>query len=314
MRGRPAPIAVLPAPRRQQALPLSHAQERQWFLWQLDPKSAAYHMSGALRLAGSLNADALRAALDDLVVRHESLRTVFRAGPDGVGMQWIKPAGALPLETIDLRHMPADTQDAEVAKEARRLKAEPFDLTQGGLLRVARIRTAEDAQVLVVAMHHIVSDGASMQLLIDELAAGYAARLRGQAAQLPPVPVQYADYAVWQREWLAAGEGECQLAWWRAQLGNDHPVLELRTDRPRQPQAGYRAARHGFQLPSALLGALRGLAQTEAPPCAWCCWRACRPCCTATRARKRSASALRSRTATAWNSSVSSGCSSTPWC
>lgn len=262
-RERPAPVAVLPAARRQQGLPLSHAQERQWFLWQLDPHSAAYHMSGALRLHGALDADALRAALGDLAARHESLRTVFRAEPDGTAAQWVQPTGALPLELIDLRGAPAGEQDAQLAQQAHRLKAEPFDLTQGGLLRAALIRTADDAQVLVVVMHHIVSDGASMQLLLDELAAGYVARLQGDAAQLPAPQVQYADYAVWQRGWLAAGEGERQLAWWHSQLGDEHPVLELRTDHPRQPQGSYRAARHVFELPAPLLVQLRELAQAE---------------------------------------------------
>ncbi|MDQ0073669.1 amino acid adenylation domain-containing protein [Variovorax boronicumulans] len=260
---RSAPIVVLPAERRLHALPLSHAQERQWFLWQLDPSSAAYHMSGALRLTGALQADALRAALDDLVARHESLRTVFRAGSDGVAAQWIQPTGTLPLEVIDLRDVPAGERDGRLESEARRIKSAPFDLTQGGLLRAALLRLADDTQVLAVVMHHIVSDGASMQVLIDELAAGYAARLQGRAVALPMPRVQYADYAVWQREWLAAGEAERQLAWWQKELGDEHPVLELRTDRPRKPQASYRAARHTFELPTPLLSQLRGVAQAD---------------------------------------------------
>ncbi|MDH6168360.1 amino acid adenylation domain-containing protein [Variovorax boronicumulans] len=263
LRARPAAIAVLPPERRLHALPLSHAQERQWFLWQLDPASAAYHMSGALRLTGALQADALRAALDDLVARHESLRTVFRAGSDGVAAQWIEPSGTVPLELIDLRGVPAAEREDRLAGETRRLKAAPFDLTQGGLLRVALIRIPDDVQVLAVTMHHIVSDGTSMQVLIDELATSYAARLQGRATALPAPRVQYADYAVWQREWLAAGEAERQLDWWRAQLGDEHPVLELRTDHPRKPQASYRAARHAFELPAPLLGRLRRLAQAD---------------------------------------------------
>ncbi|NVM91279.1 amino acid adenylation domain-containing protein [Variovorax sp. SG517] len=262
-RARPAPIAVLPAERRVYALPLSHAQERQWFLWQLDPGSAAYHMSGALRLTGALQADALQAALNDLVARHESLRTVFHAGSDGVAAQWINPTGTLALEVLDLRAVPDGQRDEQLQKETRRIKAAPFDLSQGGLLRTALCRLADDTHVLVVVMHHIVSDGASMQVLIDELAAGYAARLYGRAAALPVPRVQYADFAAWQRDWLAAGEAERQLGWWRAQLGEEHPVLELRTDHPRKPQASYRAARHAFELPAPLLGRLRGVAQAE---------------------------------------------------
>ena len=260
---RPAPIALLPAERRLHALPLSHAQERQWFLWQLDPASAAYHMSGALRLTGALQADALQGALDDLVARHESLRTVFRAGSDGIAAQWIKPSGMLALEVVDLRDVPVAEREARLEGETRRIKSAPFDLTRGGLLRAALIRLADDTQVLAVVMHHIVSDGASMQVLIDELAAGYAARLLGRPAALPVPRVQYADYAVWQREWLAAGEAQRQLDWWHAQLGDEQPVLELRTDHPRKPQASYNAARHAFELPAPLLGQLRNLAQAE---------------------------------------------------
>ncbi|MET3492985.1 amino acid adenylation domain-containing protein [Variovorax boronicumulans] len=263
VRARPAPVAVLAAERRLHGLPLSHAQERQWFLWQLDPASAAYHMSGALRLTGPLQADALRAALDDLVARHESLRTVFRAGSDGAAAQWIQPAGTVALEVIDLRAVPAGEREAQLQSDARRLKAAPFDLAQGGLLRAALFRLSDDTQVLAVVMHHIVSDGASMQVLIDELAAGYAARLQGRSAALPVPRVQYADYAAWQREWLAAGEARRQLDWWHAQLGDEHPVLELRTDHPRKPQASYRAARHAFALPAPLLARLRGMAQAD---------------------------------------------------
>jgi amino acid adenylation domain-containing protein len=262
-RPQPAPIPVLSAERRLLPMPLSHAQERQWFLWQIDPRSAAYHVSGALRLAGALNADALRAALDDLVARHESLRTVFGAAADGNAEQWIKPAGTLPLALIDLRGADAARCDVQLTEETRRLKAEPFDLTQGPLVRAALIRTADETHVLAVVMHHIVSDGASMQLLIDELAADYAAHLGGTPRRLPASRIEYADYALWQREWLAAGEGERQLAWWRAQLGDTHAVLDLRTDRPRKAQAGYSAARHAFALPAGLLGQLRGVADTH---------------------------------------------------
>ncbi|MDH6593494.1 amino acid adenylation domain-containing protein [Variovorax sp. TBS-050B] len=250
-----AAIPVRAAEHRLLPMPLSHAQERQWFLWQIDPASAAYHVSGALRLTGALQADALRAALDVLVARHESLRTVFGATADGVA-QWVRPAAAVPFTQADLRG--ADARRVDEA--ARHLKAEPFDLTQGPLLRAGLIRTGEDSHLLVVVMHHIVSDGASMQLLIDELAAAYAAQLGAASAPVPAPRLQYADYAGWQRAWLAAGEGERQLAWWRSQLGDAQAVLELRTDHPRRPEGGYSAARHAFELPAGLLDGLRACA------------------------------------------------------
>ncbi|QGW83561.1 non-ribosomal peptide synthetase [Variovorax paradoxus] len=264
LRPQHAPLPVLSAERRLLPMPLSHAQERQWFLWRMDPQSAAYHVSGALRLTGVLNAHALRAAANDLVARHESLRTVFSAAADGNAEQWIKPAGELPMTLLDLRSLDAGERDRQLAEQTRRLKAEPFDLTQGPLLRAALIRTADETHVLAVVMHHIVSDGASMQLLIDELAAGYAAHLGTEEAKRLPAPrIQYADYALWQRDWLAAGEGERQLAWWRAQLGDAHEVLDLRTDHPRRPQTGYSAARHAFELPGSLPAKLRGLADAQ---------------------------------------------------
>ncbi|WP_431111394.1 amino acid adenylation domain-containing protein [Variovorax paradoxus] len=265
LRPQGAPVPVLSAERRLLPMPLSHAQERQWFLWQMDSQSAAYHVSGALRLTGALDADALRAAADDLVARHESLRTVFSAAADGSAEQWIKPSGDLPFALLDLRSLEARERDEQLAEQTRRLKAEPFDLTQGPLLRAALIRIDDETHVLVVVMHHIVSDGASMQLLIDELAAGYAAHLQpGTDAKRPTAPrIQYADYALWQRDWLAAGEGERQLAWWRAQLGDTHEVLDLRTDHPRKPQAGYSAARHAFELPGGLLAKLRAQAGAQ---------------------------------------------------
>jgi len=263
LRPRHAPVPVRSAERRLLPMPLSHAQERQWFLWKMDSQSAAYHVSGALRLTGTLSTEALRAALGDLVARHESLRTVFSAAADGNAEQWIKPSGDLPLALLDVRSLDGVERDGQLAEQMRRLKAEPFDLAQGPLLRATLIRTADETHVLAVVMHHIVSDGASMQLLIDELAAGYAAHLEGEV-QRPPAPrVQYADYALWQREWLAAGEGERQLSWWRAQLGDTHELLGLCTDHPRKPQAGYSAARHAFELPDGLLAKLRGQAEAQ---------------------------------------------------
>jgi amino acid adenylation domain-containing protein len=259
----PMPVVALTAAQRKQGLPLSHAQERQWFLWQLDPRSAAYHMSGAMLLRGALDAEALRVALGDLTARHESLRTVFRAGADGVPLQWVEEVAEASIDIVDLRTQPVEKREAKLAEEACRTKATPFDLTKGVLLRVALLRIADEAQLLVVAMHHIVSDGASMQVLLEELAESYAARRQGRAPAIAVPSLQYADYASWQRDWLAAGEADRQAAWWRAQLGHEHPVLELRTDRPRQPRASYRAARHGFALPAPLLAKLHTLAQAE---------------------------------------------------
>ncbi|MFM9926609.1 amino acid adenylation domain-containing protein [Variovorax sp. H27-G14] len=258
-----APIAPLSAERRLQPLPLSHAQARQWFLWKLAPQSTAYHMSGALRLSGTLNANAMHAAFDDLAARHESLRTVFLAGADGTAEQLISASWAPLLKQVDLRSCAAEEREARAAEETQRLHATPFDLTQGPLLRVALLQLSDTVHLLAVVMHHIVSDSASMQVMLDELAAGYAARLHGDTPCRIAARIQYVDHAAWQRGWLAAGEADRQLAWWRTQLGDTHPVLALSTDRPRTAQVGYRAARHSVEVPAALQAGLRQAAATE---------------------------------------------------
>ena len=261
-----APIEPLSAERRLQPLPLSHAQARQWFLWKLAPHSTAYHVSGALRLSGVLDAAAMHAAFEDLAARHESLRTVFLAGADGTAEQLISPTWAPLLECLDLRHFPAEEREQRAADEVQRRHATPFDLTQGPLMRAALLRLSDTVHLLVVVMHHIVSDSASMQLLLDELAAGYAARLRGDLQRQASARIQYIDHAAWQRAWLAGGEAERQLAWWRNQLGEDHPVLALATDRPRTAHTariGRPAARHRVEVPAALLNGLRRAAANE---------------------------------------------------
>ncbi len=261
-----AAMAVLPEAARAQGLPLSHAQERQWFLWRLDPEGSAYHVCAALRIQGAVDGEALQATLDGLRARHESLRTRFRADGQGTARQWMGPPARLPLAVADLRGVPAAEREPAVQQALHRLAAQPFDLVGGDLVRAAWLRLADGEQVLALALHHIVSDGVSMQVLMDELAAGYAARLRGEAPPWQALPVQYADHASWQREWLAAGEGARQLAWWRQRLGDAHPRLELPADRPRPPQGegrGLTAARHGFALPAPLLAGLRQSAVRE---------------------------------------------------
>jgi len=244
-----------------QPVPLSFGQQRLWFLWQLDRTSTAYHIKQALRLSGSLDAQALQASFDGLVARHESLRTVFRTGSEGSTEQVIQPAVRLHIPHIDLDSTPALAREARAKEEADRLISAPFDLTQGPLLRMVLIRLAQDEHILVMVMHHIISDGASMQVLLDELAVGYLAHTQGQLPQFDPLPIRYADYAQWQRNWLEAGEKERQLAYWRDYLGTEHPVLELPADHLRRPVANYRAARHSFDLPPDVLSRLRSLAQ-----------------------------------------------------
>ncbi|SOD20611.1 non-ribosomal peptide synthetase [Nitrosomonas ureae] len=240
---------------------LSYAQHRHWFLWQLDPQSTAYHLSGVLHLLGKLNAEALQASFQALVTRHESLRTVFRANAEGLPEQIIESEGKFELTMISLCDLPAEQRAQRARDEAMRINATPFDLTQGPLLRVALIQIATEEHHLVVVMHHIISDAWSNRIIIDEFAACYRAHIEGEPLLLPELPIQYADYAQWQRNWLEAGEKDRQLIYWRNQLGAEHPVLQLPTDYARSSNSSYRAAQHDFTLPDSLATRLQCQAQ-----------------------------------------------------
>ncbi|WP_330207838.1 non-ribosomal peptide synthase/polyketide synthase [Pseudomonas sp. AM14(2022)] len=254
---REPPIVALP---RQQPLALSYAQERQWFLWQLEPTSTAYHVPAALRLRGELDLPALQRSFDALIERHESLRTCF-VEQQGQTLQVIQAHGTLDLQVQDVAaELDEAALQALVAAETLHL----FNLQQGPLLRVKLLRLAADDHALVITLHHIVADGWSMNVMVDELVALYAAYSQGQNVQLPALPVQYADYAVWQKQWMDAGERERQLSYWTAQLGDgDQPLLELPTDRPRPAEQSYRGARRDIPLSLELATALKQLAQRE---------------------------------------------------
>jgi amino acid adenylation domain-containing protein/non-ribosomal peptide synthase protein (TIGR01720 family) len=238
-----------------QMLPLSYAQERQWFLWQLDPDSAAYHVPGALRLSGRLDKVALQKSFDTLAARHESLRTRLHLD-DEQRSQEVLAHGVIEIaeSSVDEARLKARVE-AEIAR--------PFDLQQGPLLRVSLLTLGEDEHVLVLVQHHIVSDGWSMGVMVQELMQLYAAYSRGQDCVLAPLPIQYADYALWQRRWMEAGEKARQLDYWRELLSGTQPVLELPFDQPRPAQQSYRGARREIVLEPALVSGLKALAQRE---------------------------------------------------
>ncbi|MFJ2995362.1 amino acid adenylation domain-containing protein [Pandoraea sp. NPDC087047] len=246
---RAMPTVTVP---QDEPLPLSHAQQRQWFLWHLAPTGTAYHVAGSLALHGALDVNALHGALQGVVQRHASLRTVFQAGTDGEGRQVVLPALTIPLEVVDLSALPTQARQRAAADKTADLTGQPFDLTRGPLLRVLLLRMAPHAHQLVVVMHHIVADGVSMGIWLDDLARAYVGQ--GDAA---PLPRQYVDYAAWQTQWLAAGERDRQLSYWREALGTVHPVLALPVDHPREAVARYRAAVHDIDLPVDLLTGLR---------------------------------------------------------
>ncbi|WP_228379513.1 condensation domain-containing protein, partial [Pseudomonas aeruginosa] len=254
-------FARLPIPQTRQEmgnLPLSYAQERQWFLWQLEPESSAYHIPTALRLRGRLDIASLQRSFAALVERHESLRTrIARMGDEWVQVVSADVSLALEVEVqrgLDEQRL-LERVEAEIAR--------PFDLEQGPLLRVTLLEVDADEHVLVMVQHHIVSDGWSMQLMVEELVQLYAAYSQGLDVGLPALPIQYADYALWQRSWMEAGEKERQLAYWTGLLGGEQPVIELPLDHPRQPLRSYRGAQLDLELEPHLALALKQLVQRK---------------------------------------------------
>ena len=257
----PERVPLRPAERGSEAA-LSFAQQRLWFVDQMEGAGAAYHVPGAVRLHGHLNVEALRRALEEIVRRHEALRTVFRVR-DGEPVQVVLPAGPLDLPLHDLSGLPAhqreDALRARVRDEARR----PFDLAAGPLFRAALVRLGAEEHALLVSMHHIVSDGWSLGVLHHELEVLYGAFVRGEPSPLEELPVQYADYALWQRAYVSGEVLDRQLAWWKAQLSGAPALLELPTDRPRPAVQTYRGARLPFHLDDALRQRLEAVARGE---------------------------------------------------
>ena len=237
-------------------IPLSYAQQRMLFLWQMEPDNSAYNVPMAVRLNGPLDQTALGRALAQLVQRHETLRTRF-VSVDGEFHQEILEQVPVALEL---------TEVAEESQLAGLVEAElqaPFDLLGEQLLRVRLFRLGEHRHVLTLCMHHVVSDGWSGQLLVREFVQLYQAQLAGQPAPLPALAIQYADYAIWQRAWLEAGEGERQLAYWKEQLGDEQPLLSLPLDHERPLQPSYRGAILRADLPTGLSAQLKQVARNK---------------------------------------------------
>jgi amino acid adenylation domain-containing protein len=256
--GGQAPVEAIARVVRDRELPLSFAQQRLWFIDQLEPGSAAYNIPCALRLIGELDAEALCKSLNEIIARHEVLRTSFPTR-DGEPRQEIHQFSHLQPGCLDLRQ----TDEAERRDELEEvLQAEArrgFDLSSGPLIRAKLIRLAEDEHVLVVTMHHIVSDGWSLGIIVRELSQLYEAFRQGQESPLPELEIQYADYAVWHRAWLRGEALENRLSYWRRQLGVRLPELEMPTDKPRPARQSYRGARRSHLLPTTLSDALKAL-------------------------------------------------------
>ena len=249
---------------RQDPPRLSFAQERLWFLDQLEPGSAAYNIPGALRLRGELDDRALEQALGEIVRRHEVLRTTYDSH-GGVAVQVIQPAGAapVPLERVDLTATAGADRDAALEALAADDAAIPFDLTTGPVLRAKLIQLADDDHAVLVNTHHIASDGWSLGVLVLELAELYGAFAAGQPSSLPELPVQYADFAAWQREWLSGEVLDGQLAHWRRHLDGAPLVLDLPTDRPRPAVETFQGTTARFTMDGELRQGVEALAKAS---------------------------------------------------
>jgi amino acid adenylation domain-containing protein/non-ribosomal peptide synthase protein (TIGR01720 family) len=248
---------------RDGALPLSFAQQRLWFLHQLEPDSTSYNMPSATRLHGQLNAAALEQSLNTLLQRHEPLRTTF-AVANGQPVQHIAPTATLAWLLIDVSALPEPAvQQAAVQQLAWEETQQLFDLAHGPLIRARLLRLSDEDHLLLLTLHHAVADGWSMDLLFKELSMLYTAYQTGTSPRLPVPAIHYADYALWQRQWLQGEVLEELLAYWRKQLAEAPPVLELPSDYPRPAEMSYRGAHLTFTLPARLSQELRALSQRE---------------------------------------------------
>ena len=252
---------------RDGSLPLSFAQQRLWFLDQLMPNNAFYNVPAALRLTGLLNLAALEQTFNEIVRRHEALRTTF-AMVEGQPVQVIAPTLIVPLSVVDLRSLPNIERETQALRLITEAAQQPFNLSTDSLLRVRLLRLDETEHILLINLHHIVSDGWSMGVLIRELATLYAAISSEKPSPLPPLPIQYADFAYWQRQWLqevgATRESplQAQLTYWQQQL-DGISILNLPTDTPRPATQTYRGATQFLQLSKSLSEALEALSQRE---------------------------------------------------
>ncbi|WP_253267533.1 condensation domain-containing protein, partial [Streptomyces sp. NL15-2K] len=272
--GRAPKNTGIPRASREGDIPASFAQQRLWFIDEFQPGGVEYNTGLALRITGPLDADALRQAVADVVRRHESLRTTF-GEVDGRAIQIVHDSMEVPVVHVDLSSATEtvgedDVVDGHTAAPARTADEllrerllEPFDLRTGPLFRVLLARLGPQEHILLLSMHHIVSDGWSLGVLTREVGAAYTAALNGERAELPLLPVQYADYAVWQRERVRDGaQDDEQLEFWRNKLAGVE-VLELPTDRPRPAVRSSAGALHRFEVPHDVVSALRELGRAR---------------------------------------------------
>jgi len=261
--GQRAMPPIEPVP-RSGSLPLSFAQQRLWFLEQFQPGNGAYNLARALRLRGALNRTALEQSFNEILRRHEALRTSFSV-VDGQPVQVIATAAHLELPLVDLRGLPLLEREQESQRLAKREAQQPFDLTQAPLLRLTLLQLEAQDYLLLITLHHSIADGWSAGILMREVAALYASAGAAVPAEdpVPELPVQYADFAVWQRQWLQGEVLAAHLAYWKQQLGDRLPVLSLPTDRPRPPVQTFQGKTRSWQFSRSLTQELKHLSQQQ---------------------------------------------------
>jgi amino acid adenylation domain-containing protein/non-ribosomal peptide synthase protein (TIGR01720 family) len=247
---------------RDRNLPLSFAQQRLWFLDQLDPGSTAYNRPFALRLTGPLSAESLGQSLEEIVRRHEVLRTTYPT-VDGEARQVVRPDAALSIGVIDLRDLRVEERDGVVRRLAVEEARRPFDLAHGPLVRACVLQLSDGDHVLLLSQHHINTDAWSNDVLVQEVSISYTAFSNGRPLPSAELPIQYADFAVWQREWLESEAARKQLAFWTDEFTIVPPALQLPTDRPRPPAQTFRGAARHFTFSRRLSAAVKELSQKE---------------------------------------------------
>ncbi|HEV2707197.1 MAG TPA: amino acid adenylation domain-containing protein, partial [Pyrinomonadaceae bacterium] len=252
---------ISPVP-RDRGLPLSFAQQRLWFLDRLEPESVAYNLPAAIRLTGRLDVPVLEQSLREIIRRHESLRTTF-SEVAGRPLQLIATTPDFSLEVVDLSDLAETEREARARQLAAAEAQRPFNLAQGPLLRARLLKLRDDEHVALFTMHHIVSDGWSIGVLMREVTALYTAFVAGQPSPLPELPIQYADFAAWQRTWLQGETLEEQLAYWRRQLAGEASMTALPTDRPRTAARTYRGGLQTFLLSKEASEKLKELSRRE---------------------------------------------------
>jgi len=260
-------------PRRETLDPpaLSFSQQRLWVLNQLAPGDPVYNVIRAFHLSGPVNVPVVEACVNEIVRRHDALRTTFESG-DGQPVQIITPVSDLehissgklvPLSVIDLRDVSVSEREAALQQHLTEKGRKAFDITRFPLIDTTLLHLGEEDYVFLLVIHHTVSDGWSISVFFQELATLYKAFAKGDPSPMPELPIQYADFSDWQREWLQGEVIETQLSYWKEQLGGQLPVLELPVDHTRPALQTFRGARHAVVLPSKLTTALRQLGMQE---------------------------------------------------